>query len=120
MIGAALLDRFNIVVAASLAVLLLSSDPRGGEHLSELLTGQILWVSTAQIVYLAALYAVLFAMWWFLRERIGRMGFYLIFALAITASVQLIGVYLVFASFILPALAARRMHGLRAYCWALD
>lgn len=104
----------TFVIAASLAVLMLSGDPRGGEHLSELLTGQILWVSTAQIIYLAVLYAVLLAMWWVLRERMGRMGFYLVFALAITASVQLIGVYLVFASLILPALATRRMHGLGA------
>ena len=36
-------------------------------------------------------------------------GFYLIFALAITASVQLVGVYLVFASLILPALAVRHL-----------
>lgn len=34
--------------------------------------------------------------------------FYLLFALAITASVQLVGVYQVFASLIIPALAVRR------------
>ncbi|MCK7574809.1 MAG: metal ABC transporter permease [Chromatiales bacterium] len=38
---------------------------------------------------------------------LGALGFYLMFALAITASVQLVGVYLVFASLILPALAVR-------------
>jgi zinc/manganese transport system permease protein len=32
-------------------------------------------------------------------------AFYLVFAVAVTASVQLVGVYLVFASLILPALA---------------
>ena len=104
----------TFVVAASLAVLMLSNDPRGGEHLSALLTGQILWVSTAQITQIALLYAVLLAVWGVLRERVGRLGFYLVFALAITASVQLIGVYLVFASLILPALAVRRMQGVRA------
>ena len=104
----------TFVVAASLAVLMLSNDPRGGEHLSALLTGQILWVSTAQITQIALLYAVLLAVWGVLRERVGRLGFYLVFALAITASVQLIGVYLVFASLILPALAVRRMQGARA------
>lgn len=95
------------VVAASLGVLLLAGDPRGGEHLSELLTGQILWVGTAQIVQIALLYAVLVAFWWIRGSRLGSLGFYLIFALAITASVQLVGVYLVFASLILPALAVR-------------
>jgi zinc/manganese transport system permease protein len=95
------------VVAASLGVLLLAGDPHGGEHLSELLTGQILWVGTAQIMQIAALYAVLTAFWWIRGSQLGSLGFYLIFALAITASVQLVGVYLVFASLILPALAVR-------------
>lgn len=107
------------VVAASLAVLLLSHDPQGGEHLSELLTGQILWVGKTQIIYLAVLTAVLLAVWGLLRARMGRMGFYLIFALAITASVQLIGVYLVFASLILPALATRSRTGLSALLWGV-
>lgn len=109
----------TFVVAASLAVLLLSRDPQGGEHLSELLTGQILWVSSTQLIYLAVLTAVLLAIWGALRERSGAMGFYLIFALAITASVQLIGVYLVFASLILPALATRGLAGLRALGWGV-
>ena len=104
----------TFVVAASLAVLMLSNDPHGGEHLSELLTGQILWVNSAQIMQLAALYATLLAIWGILGKRLGRLGFYLVFALAITASVQLIGVYLVFASLILPALAVRRVQGMRA------
>ena len=95
------------VVAASLGVLLLAGDPHGGEHLSELLTGQILWVGTPQIVQIALLYAALVAFWWVRGTRLGSLGFYLIFALAITASVQLVGVYLVFASLILPALAVR-------------
>jgi zinc/manganese transport system permease protein len=104
----------TFVVAASLAVLLLSHDPQGGEHLSELLSGQILWVSTAQIGQIALLYGILLLTWAILGKRLGRLGFYLIFALAITASVQLIGVYLVFASLILPALAVRRAQGRRA------
>jgi len=36
-------------------------------------------------------------------------GFYLLFAVAVTVSVQIVGVYLVFASLILPALAANRL-----------
>jgi zinc/manganese transport system permease protein len=36
------------------------------------------------------------------------LGFYGLFAFAVTASVQLVGVYLVFASLIVPALACRR------------
>ena len=100
------------VAAASLGVLLLAGDPHGGEHLSELLTGQILWATPEQTARLGLLYAALMAVWVWRSTRpsgtgLGALGFYLIFALAITASVQLVGVYLVFASLILPALAVR-------------
>ncbi|MBT9589554.1 MAG: metal ABC transporter permease [Thiobacillus sp.] len=98
----------TFVVAASLGVLLLAGDPHGGERLSELLTGQILWTSPAQVAQIGVLYAVLLALWAWRGPGLGALGFYLIFALAITASVQLIGVYLVFASLILPALAIRK------------
>ena len=101
------------VVAASLGVLLLAGDPHGGEHLAELLAGQILWTTPAQVTQIGLLYAALLAFWAWrgMRSRgsgLGGLGFYLIFALAITASVQLVGVYLVFASLILPALAVRK------------
>ena len=43
----------------------------------------------------------------------GRFGFYGAFALAVTASVQLVGVYLVFSSLIIPALATRAHRGPR-------
>lgn len=95
------------VVAASLGALLLAGDPHGGEHLSELLTGQILWATPRQAVQIGALYAALLALWAWRGAGLGTLGFYLIFALAITASVQLVGVYLVFSSLILPALVVR-------------
>jgi zinc/manganese transport system permease protein len=97
----------TFVVAASLAVLLLAGDPHGGEHLAELLTGQILWATPAQAIGIAALYSALLVLMAWRGEHLGGLGFYLVFALAITASVQLVGVYLVFASLILPALAVR-------------
>jgi hypothetical protein len=58
---------------------------------------------------MAALTALVLALWFGLRERLGRAGFYLLFALAVTASVQLVGVYLVFTSLIVPALAVRSL-----------
>ena len=97
----------TFVVAASAAVLLLAGDPHGGERLAELLTGQILWATSAQTMQMAALYSILLAFMAWRGERLGGRGFYLVFALAITASVQVVGVYLVFASLILPALAVR-------------
>jgi len=40
-------------------------------------------------------------------------GFYLLFGLAVTASVQMVGIYLVFSSLIIPALASRNATRLR-------
>jgi zinc/manganese transport system permease protein len=101
----------SFVLASCVGLLLLAGNPHGGEHLKDLLVGQILWVSTSQIVAMAVLSAVVLAAWFGARERIGRVGFYLLFAVAVTASVQLVGVYLVFTSLIVPALAVR---GLRS------
>ena len=97
------------VLAASASILLLADNPHGGEHLKDLLVGQILWVDYAQLLPLAGLYALLLACWFGLGERMPTVGFYLIFAVAITASVQVVGVYLVFSSLIIPALATRKL-----------
>lgn len=96
------------VLAASGGLLLLADNPHGGEHLKDLLVGQILWVNYTQLWPVALLTAVILGLWFGFRERLGRLGFYLLFAFAVTASVQLVGVYLVFASLIVPALACRR------------
>jgi zinc/manganese transport system permease protein len=101
------------VLAASLGIVLLANNPHGGEHLKELLAGQILWVGWYALPSVAALYAVLLALWFGLRRRLGTTGFYLMFALAVTASVQLVGVYLVFASLIAPAVATRTVRRIR-------
>ena len=96
------------VAAACVELLLLANNPHGGEHLKDLLTGQILWVSLPSLWPIALFYAVALAIWFRFRERLGVVGFYVLFALVVTQSVQLVGVYLVFASLIVPALAARR------------
>ncbi|MGH8670513.1 MAG: metal ABC transporter permease, partial [Burkholderiales bacterium] len=95
------------VLAATGGTLLLANNPHGAEHLADLLVGQILWVSYSQLVSVSVITAIILAMWFGLRDRWGRTGFYLLFAWAITASVQLVGIYLVFASLIIPALAIR-------------
>jgi zinc/manganese transport system permease protein len=96
------------VLAASIAILVLAGNPHGAEHMQELLGGQILWTSTAQLWPVALLYAAVLAVW-FLWARTRPAAFYFLFAVVVTASVQLVGVYLVFATLILPALAT---HGL--------
>lgn len=98
----------SFVLAANVAILLLASNPHGAEHLKDLLVGQVLWVKPSQLPLVAAATAALLALWFGLRDRIGRAGFYLLFACAVTLSVQLVGLYLVFSTLIIPALAVRR------------
>lgn len=95
------------VLAASAALLLLAHNPHGGEHLRDLLAGQILWVGWADLPAAAGITLAAGLLWLVMRERFPRMGFYLPFAVVVTVSVQLVGVYLVFSSLILPALAVR-------------
>ncbi|THC46716.1 metal ABC transporter permease [Massilia sp. Mn16-1_5] len=95
------------VLAATAGLLLLAHNPHGGEHLQDLLAGQILWVSYDQLAIPAIGTLLILALLAAFRNRLDRLGFYLVFALAVTASVQLVGVYLVFASLIVPSLAVR-------------
>lgn len=104
------------ILAACAGILLLSSNPHGGEHLKDLLVGQILWVNTTQLAWLGGVSALLLlALWRGWVRKLGKFGFYAVFALAVTASVQLVGVYLVFSSLIIPALATKGMQGPARY-----
>jgi len=94
------------VAAACAAILLLAKDPHAGEHLQDILVGQILWTTWADLIPLAGVTAVALAIWFGLGLKASPLGFYLLFAVCITASVQVVGVFLVFASLIVPALAA--------------
>jgi zinc/manganese transport system permease protein len=99
------------VLAATGSILLLAENPHGAEHLKDLLVGQILWVTWGMLIPIALLYAVLLFAWFKWHDHFGRTGFYVVFAFTVTASVQLIGVYLVFSSLIIPALATQRLQG---------
>jgi zinc/manganese transport system permease protein len=105
------------VGAASLELVLLAFDSQGADHLRDLLAGQVLWVTPAQLCPLALLAAILLALARWTDALRSRLVFYAAFAVCITASVQVIGLYLVFASLIAPALGARafaRRHELPA------
>ena len=93
------------ILAATGGILLLAGNPHGSEHLKELLVGQILWQTWSSLLPIAALYAVVLLLWYALRARLGALIFYVAFAVVVTASVQIVGIYLVFASLIIPALA---------------
>jgi zinc/manganese transport system permease protein len=96
------------VLASTAQILLLANNPHGGEQLKDLLAGQILWVSTDQLLRAAVLTAIFLAVWFRWRSRMGHVGFYVLFAVMVTMSVQLVGVYLVFTTLIVPALATYR------------
>jgi zinc/manganese transport system permease protein len=104
------------VLASTLQILLLANDPHGGDQLKELLAGQILWVSNEQLIRAGLLTAGFLAVWFTQRGRLGRFAFYVGFAVMVTMSVQLVGVYLVFTTLIVPAVATYR-HGPARQLW---
>ena len=95
------------VLAATAGILILAGDPHAGEHMTQLLSGQILWVSREQLLTSGALTGLLLVALWVTRHS--QAMFYALFAIAITLSVQLVGVYLVFATLIIPALSTVRI-----------
>ena len=108
----------SFILAATAGILLLAGNPHGGEHLKELLVGQVLWVSSDQLVPAGIISALVLAAWYLMGKRRAGFGFYAVFAFAVTVSVQLVGIYLVFACLIIPALSTRRImrRGLRIAC----
>lgn len=121
------------VGAASACVVVVSADPHGRERLAALLAADVLWVSWSAVLALAlsALAIVALAR----RGGLARDGmFYPAFAVALSVAVQALGLYLVFALLVGPALWARRglpavwatMAGIAAcfaglaLSWALD
>jgi zinc/manganese transport system permease protein len=105
-------------LCATGGLILLANNPHGGEELKDLLVGQILWVDVHTLLPAAIVSAIVLVMWFGFRERLGRAGFYVVFALSVTVSVQLVGVYLVFASLIVPALATRQLNDRSGLIWA--
>jgi zinc/manganese transport system permease protein len=99
----------SFVLAAAAILLALANHPQGGEEVQHILSGQILFVSWDHILAFAPIYGVGLVLWYAV-PAIRRGGwFFALFAIVVTASVQLVGVYVVFASLILPALAVNRM-----------
>lgn len=103
------------VAGAVIALLWVSADPRGAQKLSAMLSGDVLWVDAARLAPLAVAtlpFLVLHA----LRPQpwADARVFYPCFAVLVSLSVPLLGLYLVFATLIVPALA----FGSRARGWA--
>ena len=100
--------------AASVLPLVLASDPHAGHQLARSLNGDILWVSWIDLLPLALLTAVFTVTQLRWPRWLGSAGFYPCFALLVSCSVPLLGVYLVFVTLIAPALVAQLAGGQRA------
>ena len=129
-------------VSAALAVLVVDRAPQGAEHIKQLLVGDVLTVSPAEVGRLAVLYAVIGLLHMFMRRPLleisldpegavsrGRavrwwdFAFYVTFGVVVTSSVRIAGVLLVFSYLIAPAavgaLATRSVSGRLVLGWLL-
>lgn len=94
------------VGGAAASVLWVSFDPHGAQALARTLAGDVLWVDWAGMAPLAVASLPIAALAW---RRPGLFDdariFYPCFAVLVSLSVPLLGLYLVFATLIVPALA---------------
>ncbi len=109
-------------VVASAAVLLLASfTAEGAEHVSETLTGTLIWATWSDVIVLGVVYTLIGALhWWFKHKLLsasfqpGRTSnlrrwdfiFYVTLGLVISFSVEIAGVLLVFSSLVIPGVIA--------------
>ncbi len=128
------------VVSASAGILALDRLPSHAEHLKEMLVGNILFVSWGQVAKTAVLYSFIGLLHYLFREKFTMISFepdkaagmknlklwdflfYALFGVVVTSSVELAGVFLVFAFLIIPAvMALLAVNGLKTrivFSWA--
>lgn len=111
----------SYVIASAAVILLASFTPEGAEHVSETLTGSLIWVTWPTVVELAAIYALIGVFHYVLRHRMLAISFapetvgsvrpwdfvfYVTFGVAITFSVAVAGVLMIFSTLVIPAVIA--------------
>jgi len=102
------------VLGASIALLGARQDPHGRERMSELLAADVLWAQWPQVAVLAGCAAAVLL----LGRRLARDGvFFPVFAVVASLAVPVLGLFLVFATLIAPALW-QRAGASRALAWA--
>jgi zinc/manganese transport system permease protein len=128
------------VVASAGTIILAAQAPRGSEHVEELLTGTLLWVTWPEIWKTAVIYSIIGAAHWLLRKRFLTISlepeqarargwsvawwdflFYALFGMVVTWSVAIAGVLVVFSFLVIPAVIAflftSRTTGLLVIAW---
>lgn len=97
------------ILSASAGLLVVEHVASSADKIKNLLSGQIVFVENRQLLIAAAVYLLIFIIWVRFRN-FSKVHFYVAFAITITISVQMVGIYLVFATLIIPALAARQFN----------
>src|SRR5438477_3281521 len=110
------------VVATAATVLVVDRSPQGAEHVKKILVGSLLTVGASEVAKIAALYAAIALLHWFVRRPLLAASsetlpfgqdklsvslwdfvFFLSFGIVVTSSVTIAGVLLVFSFLIVPA-----------------
>jgi zinc/manganese transport system permease protein len=110
------------VVGASLAVLLVSGDPHGAQALQKAASGDLLWANWPLVLATATLTALVWMLGWWRPSWLTGAFFMPVFAVAVTYSVSLAGIYVVFATLIMTPLILGALLGKRpllAACCAI-
>jgi zinc/manganese transport system permease protein len=107
------------VFSLAFAILILDRTPHGLEEFRNILNGNIIWVSSKDVLHLSVLYGVIGIFHFICRKKffsLSRDGqgnlfweflFFLSFAIVLVSSVKIAGILQVFAYLILPALMGR-------------
>ena len=99
------------VISAAAVLLVLTHNPYGAEQVQHSLAGRIFWVSGINLLMPACISLFFFLLLFCMPQLQQGWLFYPIFAVVVTISVDLVGVYLVFSSLIMPALGSIHISG---------
>ena len=92
------------VISAATVLLVLTHNPYGAEQIESSLAGRIFWISGIDLLLPSCISLLFFLLIYSMPQLQQGWLFYPIFAVIVTISVELVGVYLVFSSLIMPAL----------------
>jgi zinc/manganese transport system permease protein len=130
------------VVATAATILVVDQSPLGAEHVKRILIGSILTVTAEDVAKLAAVYAAIGLLHWFVRRPLLALStddasapygsgaaawgwdfvFFLSFGIVVTSSVTTAGVLLVFSLLIVPAVIgsafSKSIGGVLAIAWS--
>lgn len=99
------------VLGASLSVLLVSGDPHGAKALQRAASGDLLWAGWQPVLAASVLAALVWLLGHWRRHWMAGPAFMPVFAVAVTYSVSLAGIYVVFATLIITPLILGSLQG---------